>query len=62
MNPNKKIKILQLIDSLEAGGAERMAVNYANALCSYAGFGALATTRAEGILKQQLNGSVCYNF
>ena len=62
MNPNKKIKILQLIDSLEAGGAERMAVNYANALCSYTGFGALATTRAEGILKQQLNGSVCYNF
>ena len=26
------MRILQLIDSLEAGGAERMAVNYANAL------------------------------
>ena len=26
------MRIVQLIDSLEAGGAERMAVNYANAL------------------------------
>jgi hypothetical protein len=28
----KKNENTQLIDSLEAGGAERMAVNYANAL------------------------------
>jgi hypothetical protein len=26
------MRVLQIIDSLEAGGAERMAVNYANAL------------------------------
>ena len=26
------MRIIQIIDSLEAGGAERMAVNYANAL------------------------------
>ncbi len=28
------MKVLQLIDSLHAGGAERVAVNYANALAS----------------------------
>ncbi len=28
------MKVLQLIDSLNAGGAERVAVNYANALTS----------------------------
>ncbi len=26
------MRVVQIIDSLEAGGAERMAVNYANAL------------------------------
>ena len=30
----KYMRIIQLIDSLETGGAERMAVNYANALQS----------------------------
>ena len=33
-----KMRILQLIDSLEAGGAERMAVNYANALAKQIDF------------------------
>jgi hypothetical protein len=28
LNPIAPMRILQLIDSLEAGGAERMAVNY----------------------------------
>jgi hypothetical protein len=28
------MRVLQIIDSLEAGGAERMAVNYANALAN----------------------------
>jgi hypothetical protein len=30
----KIMRVLQIIDSLEAGGAERMAVNYANALAN----------------------------
>jgi glycosyltransferase involved in cell wall biosynthesis len=60
--PKKEIRILQLIDSLEAGGAERMAVTYANALHQELGFSALACTRAEGMLKQQLASGVAYAF
>ena len=60
--PKKEIRILQLIDSLEAGGAERMAVTYANALHQELGFSALACTRAEGMLKQQVASGVVYAF
>lgn len=56
------MKILQLIDSLEAGGAERMAVNYANSLGSRIEFSALAATRKEGPLKERLNENVSYLF
>lgn len=59
---SKEIRILQLIDSLEAGGAERMAVSYANALNRNDGFGALVTTRSEGSLKNQLDKNVVYGF
>ena len=59
---SKEIRILQLIDSLEAGGAERMAVSYANALNRNVGFGALVTTRTEGPLKNQLDKNVVYGF
>lgn len=62
MNPNTNLRIVQLIDSLEAGGAERMAVSYANALYHELGFGALVTTRAEGSLKHQLDKNVIYKF
>ena len=62
MTFSKKMRILQLIDSLEAGGAERMAVSYANALNRNVGFGALVTTRAEGSLKNQLDKNVVYSF
>lgn len=55
-------RILQLIDSLEAGGAERMAVNYANSLSSRIEFSALVATRKEGALKVQLNEKVAYLF
>jgi hypothetical protein len=51
------MRILQLIDSLEAGGAERMAVNYANALQQIE-FSGLVSTRNEGALKNQLNQSI----
>jgi glycosyltransferase involved in cell wall biosynthesis len=54
--------ILQLIDSLEAGGAERMAVNYANALSEKISMSALIASRQEGILKNELAEKVSYLF
>lgn len=45
------MRVLQLIDSLETGGAEKMAVNLANGFLEATGFGALAATRKEGPLK-----------
>lgn len=56
------MRILQLIDSLEAGGAERMAVNYANALVDDLGFSALVATRKEGALLVQIDSKVTYLF
>lgn len=56
------MRILQIIDSLEAGGAERMAVNYANALAEEISFSGLIATRKEGILKNQINPKVSYLF
>ena len=55
-------RIVQLIDSLDAGGAERMAVNYANTLSKVIGYSALVSTRKEGALKQQLSDQVGYLF
>lgn len=57
---NSKNRVVQLIDSLEPGGAEKMAVNYANALVDYVGFSGLITTRKEGMLKDQLVEDVNY--
>jgi hypothetical protein len=57
-----KMRILQIIDSLEAGGAERMAVNYANALVDKIDFSGLVVTRKEGVLRNQLNKKVAYLF
>ena len=54
------MRIVQLIDSLEAGGAERMAVSYANALCEIVEFSALISTRAEGSLKVDIHSQVDY--
>lgn len=56
------MRVVQLIDSLEAGGAERMAVNYANTLMENCTFSALVATRKEGLLKAQLNPNVAYLF
>ena len=56
------MRILQLIDSLEAGGAERMAVNYANSLVDTLGFSALVATRKEGALLGQIDSRVIYLF
>lgn len=54
------MRILQIIDSLEAGGAERMAVNYANALAEKIDFSGLVATRKEGALLDQINSNVSY--
>jgi glycosyltransferase involved in cell wall biosynthesis len=56
------MRIIQIIDSLEAGGAERMAVNYANALVNEIDFSGLVTTRKEGPLLHQLDPKVKYFF
>jgi glycosyltransferase involved in cell wall biosynthesis len=56
------MRIIQLIDSLEAGGAERMAVNFANGLASKADFSGLVCTRKEGLLKDQMRLEVEYLF
>jgi glycosyltransferase involved in cell wall biosynthesis len=56
------MRIIQLIDSLDAGGAERMAVNYANALSKEIEFSGLVSTRAEGDLKYQTDKGVNYFF
>lgn len=56
------MRILQVIDSLELGGAEKMAVNYANSLADRIEFSGLITTRKEGELKNQLHQKVNYLF
>lgn len=56
------MRILQIIDTLHAGGAERMAINYANALSQQISFSGLVTTRAEGSLAGQLHKKVGYLF
>lgn len=56
------MRTIQLIDSLETGGAERMAVNYANALVTEIEFSGLVATRHEGDLKKQLDANLDYLF
>ena len=52
------VRIVQIIDSLDAGGAERMAVNYANTLAGEICFSGLIATRNEGVLKEQIQQNV----
>lgn len=56
------MRVIQLIDSLNAGGAERMAVNYANSLVNHLSFSGLICSRKEGDLLSQLNPEVNYFF
>lgn len=56
------MRVVQLIDSLDGGGAERMAVNLANTLATEIDFSGLVTTRKEGNLKEALSSSVFYEF
>ncbi|WP_293875194.1 glycosyltransferase [Flavobacterium sp.] len=54
------MRIVQIIDSLEVGGAEKMAVNYANTLVDKIEFTGLIATRKEGALKVSLKKEVNY--
>jgi glycosyltransferase involved in cell wall biosynthesis len=56
------MRVIQLIDSLEAGGAERVALNYANSLNDCIDKSFLCTTRKEGVLKQGIANGVGYLF
>ncbi|MBE0391125.1 glycosyltransferase [Flavobacterium sp. PL002] len=56
------MRIVQIIDSLEAGGAERMAVNYANALAQEISFSGIVVTRKEGPLLNAINSNCSYLF
>ncbi len=58
----KEVRVLQLIDSLHAGGAERVAVNMANALSSQIERSYLCATREEGLLKESISKEVSYLF
>ncbi|MGV6844756.1 MAG: glycosyltransferase [Lutibacter sp.] len=62
MNKIKSLKVIQIIDSLAPGGAERMAVNIANELAFNGVSSFLCATRNEGILKKDINKSVKYLF
>lgn len=56
------MRVLQLIDSLDAGGAERVAVTYANALTDEIEKSFLCATRKEGLLKNTIDDRVEYLF
>lgn len=56
------MKVLQIIDSLDAGGAERMAVQIANELQAAGHDSHLCATRKEGLLKSTLQDTVGYIF
>ncbi|WP_130734330.1 glycosyltransferase [Flavobacterium sp. J27] len=56
------MRIVQLIDSLEPGGAERMAVNLANVLADKIHFSGIITTRKEGALIETISSKVSYHF
>ena len=54
------MKVLQLIDSLIPGGAERMAVNYANLLNKNQVESHICVSRKEGLLKDSICADVSY--
>lgn len=56
------MRIVQLIDSLHAGGAEKMALSYANSLSQKIAFSGLVVSREEGTLFSQIDSSVNYAF
>lgn len=56
------MRIVQLIDTLEVGGAEKMAVNFSNALEKRIAFSGLVASRREGILINSVENKDNYLF
>ncbi|WP_299155682.1 glycosyltransferase [uncultured Christiangramia sp.] len=56
------MKVLQVIDTLDAGGAERMAVNCANALAGKIEASHICCTRREGLLRNEIKAEVGFLF
>ena len=56
------MRVLQVIDSLQPGGAERMALSYAELLHKNGHASYLCSTRFEGILKENLSSDIGYLF
>lgn len=56
------MKVLQLIDSLSTGGAERMAITLANELMREGIDSHLCVSRKEGLLKESISAKVGYVF
>ena len=54
------MRIIQLIDSLEVGGAERIAVNYANALANRIEFSGIVASRKQGALRNRIHEEVFF--
>ena len=51
-------RVLQIVDSLDAAGRQRVAVNLANLMHSNGHLSYLCTTRTEGPLQNELSGEV----
>ena len=54
------MRVAQIIDSMAPGGAERLALNYANALAHQIELSALIVTRHEGALNNLVDKNVSY--
>lgn len=58
----KQLKVIQIIDQLEVGGAEVLAVNIANGFSEMGIDSHLCVTRKQGSLKKNISGDVGYIF
>jgi glycosyltransferase involved in cell wall biosynthesis len=54
------MRILQLVDTLNVGGLEKVAVNLANALSEEGLYSCLVSSRLEGPLKASIKPDVCF--
>lgn len=56
------IRVIQIVDTLRIGGAERMAINIANGLAGYDIESHICATREEGQLKGAIDNGISYVF
>lgn len=54
----KNLRVIQIIDSLEVGGAEMMSINIANALAEQGVYSHLCVTRQNGLLSDKISKQV----